>query len=451
MIRLLESVNAVLWGLPVLLLITGVGIYLSLQSGFVQIRWFPKALRHFLNSLKVRPQGNCKVSGYRALCTALAATVGTGNLAGVAGAIAVGGPGVIFWMWMSGILGMVIKFAEVVLAMHFRRKNSAGELIGGPMYMIQDGLPKKYRYLAYIYCFFGVIASFGIGNGTQVNAVIGGIQSILSENGIMHSGIRNLIIGAALGIIVLTAFRGGASGIGSFTELLVPFAAVLYILLSIGVLIFRRDCLPEAISAIFTGAFSPKAVTGGMIVSVFQVIRVGTARGLFTNEAGMGTASIAHACADIDKPLMQGLLGIMEVFIDTILICTLTALVILCSGVPIAFGSDAGITLTMDAFSSVYGSWILIPVTVAVCLFAFATILGWGLYGSRCAQYLFGEGIWKVYVGLQVIVVVLGSVINTSTVWLLSEIVNALMVIPNLIAIAWLSPIFIAKIKEHKF
>lgn len=346
---------------------------------------------------------------------------------------------------------MVIKFAEVVLAMHFRRKNSAGELIGGPMYMIQDGLPKKYRYLAYIYCFFGVIASFGIGNGTQVNAVIGGIQSILSENGIMHSGIRNLIIGAALGIIVLTAFRGGASGIGSFTELLVPFAAVLYILLSIGVLIFRRDCLPEAISAIFTGAFSPKAVTGGMIGSVFQVIRVGTARGLFTNEAGMGTASIAHACADIDKPLMQGLLGIMEVFIDTILICTLTALVILCSGVPIAFGSDAGITLTMDAFSSVYGSWILIPVTVAVCLFAFATILGWGLYGSRCAQYLFGEGIWKVYVGLQVIVVVLGSVINTSTVWLLSEIVNALMVIPNLIAIAWLSPIFIAKIKEHKF
>ena len=184
---------------------------------------------------------------------------------------------------------------------------------------------------------------------------------------------------------------------------------------------------------------------------MFQVIRVGTARGLFTNEAGMGTASIAHACADIDKPLMQGLLGIMEVFIDTILICTLTALVILCSGVPIAFGSDAGITLTMDAFSSVYGSWILIPVTVAVCLFAFATILGWGLYGSRCAQYLFGEGIWKVYVGLQVIVVVLGSVINTSTVWLLSEIVNALMVIPNLIAIAWLSPIFIAKIKEHKF
>lgn len=446
----LEQINHILWSGPVFILLVGMGIYLSVHTGFVQIRWLPKAISCLYRSIRKKDNGNDNRSGYRALCTALAATVGTGNLAGVAGAIALGGPGVVFWMWVCGCLGMVLKFAEIVLAMHYRQRTSSGEWLGGPMYMIQNGMPKKFHYLATIYCFFGVVASFGIGNTTQVNTVIDSIHSICGDAVGNQDLYINLLLGILVSVLVGFSFLKGAGKIGEITEKLVPFAAVFYILLAAGVLIMKFDSIPDAFRSILLGAFQPQAATGGVILSVIQTMRVGAARGIFTNEAGMGTASIAHASAKTD-PIHQGMLGIVEVFMDTIVICTLTAFVILVSDIPISYGKDTGIQLTMNAFSGVYGNWIQIPVTIAVCLFAFATILGWGLYGARCAQFLFGQRVWKVYSYCQIGMVILGAVGNTSALWLMSEFVNALMVIPNMIAVIWLSPVFIRGIKANRY
>jgi AGCS family alanine or glycine:cation symporter len=365
--------------------------------------------------------------------------VGIGNLAGVAGAIALGGPGSVFWMWISGLLGMVVKFAEVTLAVHFRHKNASGEFVGGPMYIIRQGMGKKWHFLAGIYCFFGVVAAFGVGNATQINAVISSIGETVASFGGTLSPAGNLAIGLVLALLIGFMLFGGAGRIGRIAELLVPSAAGCYVLLCIIALIVRADALPQALRSIFRGAFHPRAVTGGAVGSALLALRTGVSRGVFTNEAGMGTASIAHASANVESPVQQGLMGIMEVFIDTIVICTMTALVILSSGVPICYGTDCGAELTMQAFSAVFGDWICILITLALCLFAFATVLGWGLYGARCAQYLFGESAWRYFSALQMGAVVLGSVLNTGTIWLLAEIVNGLMAIPNLIALWALS------------
>lgn len=449
MMDILEITNAVLWGIPVLLMILAVGIILTVRSRFAQIRMLPIALRNFFSSLKKENRNKQGISGYKALCTALAATVGTGNIAGVAGAIAIGGPGVIFWMWICALLGMITKFAEVTLALRYRKKNAAGEYVGGPMYMIRYGLPKKWHFLAGIYAFFGIVAAFGVGNATQVNAVVDGIKGIVAlrnwEFGIWES----LILGVILAALITAAFRKGTEGIGSWAEKLVPFASIIYILLAGGVLCLRSSRISTAIWQIIAGAFAPKAITCGVVSSAFLTLRVGASRGVFTNEAGMGTASIAHAAANAEHPVEQGLMGVVEVFLDTIVICTLTALVILCSGVPIPYGSDPGITLTMDAFSAVYGNWCILLLTALVCIFAFATILGWGLYGAKCAQYLFGEKAWGTFVFAQTGAVILGVILNTALVWLLAEIVNGLMAIPNLAAVLYLSSEFIKLLKEY--
>lgn len=440
MIDILQTVNGFVWGVPALILIIAVGAYLSVCTGFAQFTLFPQAFKEFLIKLRGRKNTKNGTSPYRALCTALAATVGTGNLAGVAGAIAIGGPGSVFWMWICALLGMITKYAEATLAVRYRTKNKSGEIVGGPMYLIRDGLGQKWNWLANVFCFFGVVASFGVGNATQVNAVVGGINSALSFLGLRETVTKNWVIGIMLAVSVGFMLLGGSSRIGSFAERLVPFASMLYIILATGVLFIRFEMIGKAFKSIIYGAFNPLAVTGGILGSTFQALRVGASRGVFTNEAGMGTAAIAHAAADVDYPAEQGLMGIMEVFLDTILICTLTALVILCSGVDIPYGTDAGVLLTTDAFSQIYGNWITIPISVALCCFAFATILGWGLYGARCAQYLFGEKVWKPYALMQVLVVIVGAVMNTGTVWLIAEIVNGLMAIPNLFALAWLSP-----------
>lgn len=436
---ILETINHIVWGVPALFLILGVGIYLTLRTGFAQLVLFPAAIREFIKQF-TNKENTGGVSAYQALCTALAATVGTGNLAGVAGAIAIGGPGAIFWMWVCAFFGMVTKLAEATLAVRYRVKNSSGEFLGGPMYMIQQGMGDRWKWLARLYCFLGVIAAFGVGNATQINAVIGGINSAAQVFGLSCSGKGNLLIGIGLAILVCAMLLGGAKRIGQAAEKLVPFASVMYILLGLGVLILRYDQIPMAFVGIVKGAFSPHAVTGGMVGSAFSVLRIGASRGVFTNEAGMGTASIAHGSAQVDHPVKQGLMGIMEVFIDTIVICTMTALVILCSGIPIPYGNDTGVTLTADSFSSVYGQWIKLPIAVALCCFAFATVLGWGLYGVRCAEYLFGSSSWKWFVLLQGVTVILGAVLKTGIVWLLSETVNGLMVIPNLIVLAYLTP-----------
>lgn len=440
MTNLLAQLNEIVWGFPALLLILGVGLYLSVRTRFAQLRLFPKAMKRFADSFRGGRGEEGAVSPFQALCTALAATVGTGNLAGVAGAIAIGGPGSIFWMWVCALFGMVTKFAEAALAVRYRTRDANGELVGGPMYMIRNGLGSRWHWLAGVYCFFGVVAAFGVGNATQVNAVISGINEAITAFGGEPTQTGNLIMGLFLALLVAFMLLGGLRRIGAIAETLVPFASAAYILLGLGVLIVRSDALPNAVSAIFRGAFSPRAATGGIVGSMLATLRTGVSRGVFTNEAGMGTASIAHAAAQVKEPTEQGLMGIMEVFLDTVVICTVTALVILCSGVPIPYGVDVGVVLTTEAFASVYGSWVSVFIAAALCLFAIATVLGWGLYGIRCAQFLFGAGVWRRFVFLQAVTVVISSVLNTGTVWLLSETVNGLMAIPNLIALTALTP-----------
>ncbi len=440
MTKILEQVNHFVWGIPALLLILGVGIYLSIRTGFAQLTLLPRALRSFWAKLTGREKNTQGVSAYQALCTALAATVGTGNLVGVAGAIAIGGPGSVFWMWVCAFFGMVTKYAEATLAVRYRVRNADGEWVGGPMYMIRQGMGERWSWLACVYCFFGVVAAFGVGNATQVNAVIGSINSAITSFGGQETKLGNLIMGGLLAVLVLLILLGGARRIGTIAESLVPFVSLAYLLLCLGVLIARPSAVGHGFEKIFRGAFQPHAVTGGIVGSAFQALRVGASRGVFTNEAGMGTASIAHGSAEVTHPAEQGLMGIMEVFIDTIVICTMTALVILCSGIELPYGQDLGAVLTTRAFAAVYGDWVSVLLALALCCFAIATVLGWGLYGVRCAQYLFGEKAWRPFVYLQAATVLVSTVLSTQTVWLLAETVNALMAIPNLLALAWLTP-----------
>ena len=434
-----EKLNNVIWGVPVLTLILLTGVVYTLQTRFIQIRLFPRACKEFLQSFQRNDEG---ISGYRALCTALAATVGTGNIVGVAGAIAIGGPGVVFWMWISALLGMVIKFSEVTLAVYFREKNAAGEWVGGPMYTIQNGLSPRFHCLAIIYCFFGIVASFGIGNATQMNAVMSGIEILFDSVGVTLQPVHIGVISISIGISIVLIFRHGANGIGSWAEKLVPPASVLYVSLTLLILLVRRETLPVVLQQIFTGAFSPSAVTCGVISTFSITLRVGTSRGVFTNEAGMGTASIAHSGAIGANPAQQGSLGIIEVFLDTIIMCTLTGLAILCSEIPIPFGMDPGIHLTLSAFANVLGQWSAYVVIILTCIFAFSTVLGWGLYGMRCMQYLFGQNVDQLYIALQFCAVIIGSHMKTSAVWIFSEMVNGLMAIPNLITLLLLLPVF---------
>lgn len=440
MSNLFEWLNAIIWGAPALILILSVGIFLTIRLGFVQLTLFPQAIGKFMS--KLRPGSSTKgegISPYQALCTALAATVGTGNLVGVAGAICLGGPGAVFWMWACGILGMVTKYAEATLAVRYRVKTEHG-YIGGPMYVMVQGLGEHWKPLAAAYCLFGVIAAFGVGNAAQINAAISGINEVLLRFGGEESRRQNLFLGMILASFIGTMLFGGAKRIGAVAERLVPFAAAAYILLCTGVLIVRAGEIPKAFSMILQGAFSPRSVTGGMLGSAFQALRVGCSRGVFTNEAGMGTAAIAHASAEVSHPAEQGLMGIVEVFLDTILICTLTALVILVSGVPIPYGTDAGATLTTEAFTAIYGSKASVFLALALILFAVATVLGWGLYGARCAEFLFGKRAWKYFAWAQVVTIVISSAMDTATVWQLAETVNGLMVVPNLMTLAALSP-----------
>lgn len=438
MTKIVSVLNSILWGAPSLLLILTVGMYLTVRLGFVQLVFLPRALKRFFAGL--RP-GRTD-SGFRELCTALAATVGTGNLVGVAGAICLGGPGAVFWMWLCGILGMVTKYAEATLAVRYRKKTGKS-FLGGPMYVMEQGLGKRWKPMAVCYSLFGLVASFGVGNAAQINAVSTSVKGILP-------GVSDWFLGFLLMVIIGTLLFGGANAIGSAAEKLVPFGAAGYLLLCSGVLILRAEAVPEALASIVYGAFFPRAVTGGMLGSGFRALCVGCSRGVFTNEAGMGTAAIAHGAARVRHPAQQGLMGIVEVFLDTVVICTVTALVILCSGVEIPYGTDLGAELTQRAFSSVYGVSASVFLSAALCLFAVATVLGWGLYGARCAQYLFGSGAWKPYAAVQTAMVLAGAVLDTGFVWQFSELVNGLMVIPNLITLAVLSGEVVRLTKEYK-
>jgi len=441
--KIISSVNAIVWGAPALIMILGVGLYLTVRLNAVQLRFLPKAFHQLAKMLHAKYSGG--VSQIQALCTALAATVGTGNLVGVAGALCLGGPGAIFWMWISGLLGMATKYAETVLAVRFRVKNGSG-YAGGPMYVMVQGLGQRFRPMAFVYCLFGIIAAFGVGNAAQISSAVAGINAILGRE---PTRTGNLLIGAVLAAFIGSLLFGGAKRIGAAAERLVPFAAAGYVAMCAAVLVLRAEAIPGALYAIVHGAFSPKAVTGGMIGAAFQALRIGCSRGVFTNEAGMGTASIAHASAEVAHPAEQGLMGILEVFLDTIVICTLTALAILVSGVPIPYGRDMGAELTGLAFSGVLGRWASKAIGAALVLFASATVLGWGLYGARCTEFLFGPGVWKWFSAAQILVIVISSVADMADLWLLAETVNGLMALPNLITLAALTSEVIRLTKEY--
>jgi len=457
MLSTIEAVNSVvnnfIWGVPAMICIIGVGLYLSIRTRFLQIRKFPYSMKVTLGRMmKKKEASDGALTPFQAVCTALAATVGTGNVAGVAGAIAIGGPGAVFWMWVSALLGMCTKFAEVTLAVHFRETNAQGDLVGGPMYYIKNGLDKKWHFLAYLFAAFGVLAVFGTGNATQVNTITTAIDSALSSFNILPADavkLVNLIIGVALAIIIALILIGGIKRIGNVTSKLVPFMAIMYIVLALGVIFFHIKAVPAVFASIIEGAFHPASVTGGVVGSFFMSMKKGVSRGIFSNEAGLGTGSIAHACADTKKPVKQGFFGIFEVFVDTIIICTMTALVILCSGVPVNYGEAAGAELTISGFTTVYGSWISIFTAVAMCCFAFSTIIGWGLYGTRCIEFLLGSRSNMPFMVLYSLTAIVGATMNLGLMWSIAETFNGLMVIPNLIAVFLLSGVVVKLTKEY--
>ena len=457
MMEIIENINSVvnnfIWGVPAMLCIFGVGLYLSIRTHFLQIRKFPYAIKTTIGRMfRKRNASDGALTPFQAVCTALAATVGPGNIAGVAGAIAIGGPGAVFWMWISALLGMCTKFAEVTLAVHFREKNANGDLVGGPMYYIKNGLGKKWIWLAYLFAAFGVLTVFGTGNATQVNTITTAINSALLNYHVISEGAvstSNLIIGIVITVLVGMILLGGIKRIGQVTEKLVPFMALLYIVLALGVVLMNIRVLPAVFASIIRGAFQPSAVTGGVVGSMFMSMKKGVSRGIFSNEAGLGTGSIAHACADTRKPVKQGMFGIFEVFADTIVICTLTALVILCSQVPVNYGAAAGAELTIQGFTSVYGDWVSIFTAVAMCCFAFSTILGWGLYGARCIEFLFSEKVIKPFMVAYSLVAILGATANLGLMWSIAETFNGLMAIPNLIALFLLSGTVVKLVKDY--
>ena len=450
-----DSINGFVWGVPAMICIIGVGLLLSFRTRFLQFRKFGYTFKVTIGKIfHKRQASDGSITPFQAVCTALAGTVGTGNIAGVAGAIAIGGPGAVFWMWMSALLGMCTKFSEVTLAVHFREKNKEGDWVGGPMYYIKNGLGRKWQWLAVLFSVLGVLTVFGTGNATQVNTITTAIDSALLNYQIIKPDFVptfNLILGIIITILVALVLLGGIKRIGQVTERLVPFMALLYLILAIGVILLNANRIPTVFASIFQGAFSPSAVTGGVIGTMFTSMKKGVSRGIFSNEAGLGTGSIAHAAADTSDPIQQGFFGIFEVFTDTIIICTMTALVILCSNIPIAYGVDAGAELTIQGFTSKYGNWVSIFTAVALCCFAFSTIIGWGLYGTRCIEFLFGSKVNRPFMLVYSLVAILGATVDLGLLWSIADTFNGLMVIPNLIALFLLSGTVVQLIKKNKF
>lgn len=448
-----SAVNGFVWGVPAMVCIIGVGLLLSIRTRFIQFRKFGYTFKVTLGRIFHKKEASDgSITPFQAVCTALAGTVGTGNIAGVAGAIAIGGPGAVFWMWISALLGMCTKFSEVTLAVHFREKNRQGDWTGGPMYYIKNGLGPKWRWMAVLFALLGVLTVFGTGNATQVNTITSAINTALLNYHVIDASsvsVSSLIIGIIIAVLVALILLGGIKRIGRVAEMLVPFMALLYIILALGVIFLNIDRVPGVFASIIEGAFSPASVTGGVVGSFFLSMQKGVARGIFSNEAGLGTGSIAHATADTDHPVKQGFFGIFEVFADTIVICTMTALVILCSGVSVSYGTDAGAELTINGFITTYGSWVSIFTAVALCCFAFSTILGWGLYGTRCIEFLFGSWINKPFMVVYSLVAVIGATADLGLLWSVAETFNGLMSIPNLIALFLLSGTVVKLIKDY--
>ncbi len=450
-----EAVNSIVWGIPMLVLIIGAGLYLSIRTGFVQIFEFRYAMKNTIGkAFKKQKSSKGSVTPFQALTTALAATVGTGNIAGITSAVTLGGAGSIFWLWVSAVIGMCTKYAEVVLAVKFRERNKAGEWAGGPMYYIKNGLGKNFRWLAAVFCVFGAVAAFGVGNAVQVGNMTGSINSAVQAfqpSAAQYKGVISLIIGIIVAVLTALTLFGGIKRIGRVTELIVPFMAAVYILASLAVIVVNIDSLGAVFMKIFRDAFTPNSAVGGVAgISVKTAVSWGVRRGVFSNEAGLGSAPIAHATTSETNPVKQGMYGIFEVFLDTIVICTITGLTLLMSGISLQYGTHGSIALNISAFATVFGNKAAaIIISVGMSLFALATILGWALYGTRCAEYLLGPKSVKPYQLLYVLAVVAGATMNLDLIWQIADSLNGFMAIPNLIAVLALSGVVVKLTKEH--
>ena len=464
--EIVEYLNDLAWGPWMLVLLVGTGVYLSARVGFIQFTKFGYAMKNTIGKLfQKQTAGGGEVTPFQALTTALAATVGTGNIAGVTGAIAVGGPGAVFWMWVSALFGMVTKYAEVVLAVRYRERNEKGDYVGGPMYYIRNGFGKKWNWLAVVFSLLAALAAFGIGNMTQVNTIATTFNATIDAFG-GDTGAKtielfgqivpasSIAIGLFVALIVALVLFGGIKRIGSVTEKLVPVMAAIYIVCSLCVVFNNLDALGGIFAMIFKGAFSAEAALGGAFgITIMTTIQKGVGRGVFSNEAGLGSAPMAHAASSEKDPVKQGMYGIFEVFMDTIVICTLTALTVLCgihSGVDITWGQSAGTELIIAAFSTVFGAKMgSLIVAVGIGLFALSTILSWSLYGTRCCEFLLGHKSVPIYQTLFVAVVVIGATLELDLVWNIADTLNGFMAIPNLIALLGLSGVVIKLTKEH--
>ncbi|WP_281519857.1 sodium:alanine symporter family protein [Acidaminococcus timonensis] len=434
----LNAIDSFVWGPPLLVLLVGTGIFLSFRLGFLQVRHLPRSLKLIF---KAENKGEGDIDSFKALCTALAATVGTGNIVGVATAIKAGGPGAILWMWLAAFFGMATKYAEGCLAVKFRTVDDKGQISGGPMYYIENGLGRAYRPLAIAFAFFGVlVAYFGIGTFAQVNSIVQITQ--------LNAGIPVEYTAVVLTILVAAITLGGLQSIAKTASKVVPAMAIIYMASTLGFLVIFADKVPGAILEIFYDAFHPTAAVGGFLgASVLFAMRNGVARGVFSNESGLGSAPIVAAAAKTKWPAEQGLVSMTGTFIDTIIICTMTGLVVVISG--LWKGDLNGAALTNAAFLQAYPHFGGYMLMVGLVLFAFTTILGWNYYGERCMEYLVGTKGIMPYRIVFIILVGCGAFLKLEAIWILADIVNGLMAIPNLIALLGLSGVVVAETKKY--
>jgi len=458
-----DKLNGIAWGPWALILLVGTGVYLSARAGFIQFTKFGYIMKNTVGKLfSKQSAGEGEVTPFQALTTALAATVGTGNIAGVTGAICVGGPGAVFWMWVSALFGMMTKYAEVVLAIRYRERNSKGDWVGGPMYYIKNGLGKGWNWLAVAFSLLGALAAFGIGNMTQVNTIAGTINTAIdafggntAANSVLIFGqnvpFSSIVIGCVVAFIVALVLFGGIKRIGSVAEKIVPIMALVYVICCLTVIGTNIGSIGSVFAMIFKGAFNAEAALGGAFgITVMTTIQKGVGRGVFSNEAGLGSAPMAHAASSESDPVKQGLYGVFEVFMDTIVICTMTALTLLCGADNIAWGQNAGAEMISASFSTIFGAQIgSLVLALALSLFALTTILSWSLYGSRCCEYILGTKSVPVYQTLFVAVIIIGASLKLDLVWNIADTLNGFMAIPNLIAILGLSGVVIKLTKEH--
>ena len=460
--------NNIVWGVPMLILIVGTGIFLSFKNRFVQFGHFGYAMKNTLGKMFQKHEaGEGEITPFQAVFTALAATIGTGNIAGVTAAIVLGGPGAIFWLWVTALIGMCTKYAEVVLAIKYRERNDKGDWVGGPMYYITNGLGKHWKWLSIVFSIFGAFAAFGIGNAVQVGNITGAVNTAIGafDNGFAAKTVAifgttltapalvNLILGIVIAIIVALTLLGGIKRLGQVAEKLVPFMSIVYIAASLIVIFSNLDNLGSTFAAIFGGAFNATAFVGGTVgYAMIQCITWGVKRGVFSNEAGLGSAPIAHAASSEKNPVKQGLYGIFEVFMDTIVICTLTGVTLLISGVAIPYREKSLATTALNsaAFATVFGDQVgSLVIAIGITLFALATVLSWGLYGTRCCEYVFGSKSNKPYQILFVLIVVVGATMEISLAWDISDTLNGLMAIPNLVALLGLSGVVVKLTRDH--